>query len=100
MITMKGVAAFATCAVLAWGPSVGAAQPQRYTEVGFAAGETTTGCPSAEPSFCPRDLTNYPPALWDALRSTHGVLYLDIAYRADFGPPRPSMPQRTDVIPL
>src|SRR5438128_2698055 len=56
-------------------------------QVGFAAGETTTQCRSTDPTFCPRNTTNYTPALWSALRNTHAALYLNIEYMADFGPP-------------
>src|SRR5689334_8407059 len=96
----KTAAALTACALLAWGPDVGATQPRRATEVGFAAGETTTQCRSTEPTFCPRDVSNYTPAMWDVLRSTHAALYLNVEYHADFGPPPASVPQRTDAIPL
>ena len=96
----KGVAALTALVLVAWGPDVGATSSRRVTEVGFAAGETTRSCPSIEPTFCPRDLTNYTPAMWDVLRRAHGALDLNIEYIADFGPPPPSMPQRTDAIPL
>jgi len=99
MVT-KAVAVLTACVLLAWGPDVGATQRHHVTEVGFAAGETTTSCMSTEPTFCPRDLTNYTPALWDVLRGTHGALYLNVEYIADFGPAPASVPQRTDAIPL
>ena len=43
MVT-KAVAVLTACVLLAWGPDVGATQRHHVTEVGFAAGETTTSC--------------------------------------------------------
>jgi hypothetical protein len=72
----------------------------RGAQVGFAAGETDTQCLAKDPSFCPRNTTNYTPAVWSVLRASHAALYMNIEYMADFGPPPPGSPQRTDVIPL
>jgi hypothetical protein len=68
--------------------------------IGFAAGETDTQCVARDPSYCPRNTTNYTPAVWQVLARTHAALYMNIEYQADFGPPPPGSPQRTDVIPL
>ncbi len=69
-------------------------------QVGFAAGDTDTGCLARDPTFCPRSTKNYTPAVWRVLESTHAALYMNIEYMADFGPPPPGSPQRTDVVPL
>jgi hypothetical protein len=97
---IKAVIAVAACVVLAWSHDVPASPNRHRTEVGFAAGETTTSCQSSDPSLCPRNVSNYTPAMWDVLRSTHGALYFDIEYEADFGPAPAGVPQRTDAIPL
>lgn len=74
--------------------------PTAATQVGFAAGETTTQCLASDPSFCPRNTKNYTPAVWQVLRNTHATLYMNIEYMADFGPSAPGIAQRNDVIPL
>ena len=69
-------------------------------QVGFAAGNAVTGCFAQDPTFCPRDTKNYTPEVWQVLQESHAALYMDIEYRADFGPPPAGSPQRADVIPL
>ncbi len=69
-------------------------------QVGFAAGDADMQCVARDPSFCPRNTKNYTSAVWRVLQSTHAALYMNIEYMADFGPPPPGSPQRTDVIPL
>ena len=105
------LAALAACMFIAWCPATLARQAtERSTsatrgatlgaQVGFAAGETDTGCMAQDPSFCPRNTANYTPAVWSVLRSAGAALYLNIEYMADFGPPPPGSPQRSDAIPL
>ena len=72
----------------------------RGAQVGFWAGETNTSCLSIDQSFCPRDLSAYTPAVWDALATEHGSLYMDLVYQADFGPVPPGLVQRTDGLAL
>ena len=55
-------------------------------QIGFWTGQNTTQCANADSSTCPRDLSAYTPAVWEALRKGHGALYFDLVYTVDYGP--------------
>jgi hypothetical protein len=67
-----------------------------HAQVGFWTGQNTQQCQSTDPSTCPRDLSAYTPAVWDALRKGHGALYFDLVYTVDFGPGA----FRNDALPI
>ena len=75
------------CAIaLLAGAAPARAGKQHRAQVGFWTGQNTTQCLGADPTTCPRDLSAYTPAVWDALRKGHGALYFALLYGVDFGP--------------
>src|SRR5258707_1188994 len=47
-------------------------------QIGFWTGQNTQQCSNTDPTTCPRDLSAYTPAVWDALQKGHGALYFDL----------------------
>ena len=79
-----------------------AAQPALAStpRIGFWAGESINACLGYDPVTCPRNVSNYTPALWSMLKSNNGFLYMDLIYGSDFGPALPGANQRTDGLAL
>ncbi|MCI0347462.1 MAG: hypothetical protein L0221_18805, partial [Chloroflexi bacterium] len=66
-------------------------------EVEFWAGQNLQPCAgSADPAYCPRDLSVFSDDVWAALAKHGGVLFLNLVYGADYGPGA----TRKDAIPL
>jgi hypothetical protein len=65
-------------------------------QVGFWTGQNTKQCAKKDPTTCPRDLSAYTPAVWDALQKGHGALYFDLVYTVDYGPGA----FRNDALPI
>jgi hypothetical protein len=71
--------------------------------IGFWAGENPTLSPSCvgyDPVTCPRNTTNYTPALWSLLKANNSFINMDLVYGSDFGPAAPGAYQRTDGLAL
>lgn len=66
--------------------------------VGWWAGQSTGHCGANDPTTCPRNLSAYTPAAWDALVAGHGFLNFNLVYTSDFGPKVAGVNQRTEAI--
>lgn len=98
---LKTAAGLALLCLLAAGlPSVaqagGSSRHPAAAQVGFWTGQNTQNCHNTDPTTCPRDLSEFTPAVWQALRAGHGALYFDLVYTVDFGPGA----TRQDAVPI
>jgi hypothetical protein len=97
------VAALAGCLLAASAPSALATAPAvapSGARVGFWASQNFVPCAAGDPAYCPRNTSVYTPAVWDALASAQGALFINMVYTSDFGPTPAGITRRTDGLDL